>query len=354
MDERLPVHAPGVACRCCIVPRKVLERFARDRRLSAAARRAFADAVHLENQWRRVRTEQGRLSRLARSVLPSGLRVPATPAIEVYSCGQGTALPGAHVTNPATSRDATVKRANAETTAVAVFYQTLFDRTSVDGAGKTLVSSVHYSAGYNNAFWNGTQMVYGDGDGDIFVDFTRSTDVIAHELTHGVTQYSAGLGYANQAGGLNESVSDVFGSMFRQWRADQASTAADWLIGADILGPGAKARGYTCLRDLANPSAKHCLSPQPSRFAQYRDGMDPHESSGIANHAFYRAAMALGGRSWEKAGRIWYGALAGYAPSPGLRMQSFANRTRSVAAKLFIADAAVKAAVDQAWVAVGL
>jgi len=354
MEEDRTAHPPSHACRCAIVPRKLLERFARDRRLSAATRRAFADAALLEVQWRKVRTEQGRLSRMARSLLPSGRVAPAAPAIEVYDCAHGTALPGAHVGSPARSKDATVRRAQAETAAVADFYRSLFGRSSVDGAGKTLVSSVHYSVGYNNAFWNGTQMVYGDGDGDIFVDFTQSNDVIAHELTHGVTQYTAGLGYANQAGGLNESLSDVFGSMFRQWRAGQDVAAADWLIGADILGPGAKARGYACLRDLAAPSARHCLSPQPFRFAQYRDGMDPHESSGIANHAFYRAATAVGGHSWEKAGRIWYQALTGPAPSPGLRMAGFANRTRAAAKQLFPGDATVSAAIDQAWAAVGL
>jgi Zn-dependent metalloprotease len=336
------------------VPRRVLERFSRDRRLSAAARRAFADAVRIETQWRKVRAEQGRLARLAQTVLPSGLRAPATQGIEVYTCGHGTSLPGSHVTNPGSSRDATVKRASVQTTAVAEFYRKLFGRVSVDGAGKTLVSSVHYSVRYNNAFWNGGQMVYGDGDGDIFVDFTHADDVIAHELTHGVTQYSAGLGYSNQAGGLNESVSDVFGSMFRLWRAAQTVTGADWLIGGDILGPGAKMRGFTCLRDLANPAATHCLSPQPMHFDQYRDGMDPHDSSGIANHAFYLAALAIGGRSWEKAGPIWYRALTHYAPTPGLRMRGFANRTRTAAKQLFPGDATLIRAVDNAWAAVGL
>jgi Zn-dependent metalloprotease len=85
----------------------------------------------------------------------------------------------------------------------------------------TLISSVHYLTNFNNAFWNGSQMTYGDGDGQIFVDFTLGNDVIGHELTHGVTQHSLALSYKNEAGGLNESVSDVFGSMFRQWQAGQ-------------------------------------------------------------------------------------------------------------------------------------
>jgi Zn-dependent metalloprotease len=197
-------------------------------------------------------------------------------------------------------------------------------------------------------------MVYGDGDGEIFLDFTRASDVIAHELTHGVTQFTAALAYEGEAGGLNESMSDVFGSMFRQWRKGQSAAEADWQIGSDILGPGAKARGYTCLRDMANPAAAHCLAPQPTHLSQYRKGMDPHESSGIPNLAFYRAARALQGNTWEMAGRIWFQALAGSAPSPNMTMKVFANRTRTAASRLFSGRPAVRAAVDAAWKAVGL
>ena len=117
-----------------------------------------------------------------------------------------------------------------ETAAVAEFYRTIFGRNSLDRRGMTLQSSIHYGVGYNNAFWNGAQMTYGDGDGRIFLDFTRSNDVIAHELTHGVTQYSARFSYANEAGGLNESMSDVFASMFRQSRRNQTTVKADWLM----------------------------------------------------------------------------------------------------------------------------
>ncbi len=173
------------------------------------------------------------------------------PKITVFNCKHGTTLPGIPVAAP--GNDATSKRAFAETAAVAAFYEQLFGRNSVDDAGKTLLSSVHFSVGYNNAFWNGTQMVYGDGDGNIFVDFTKASDVIGHELTHGVTQFSAQLEYSDEPGGLNESVSDVFGSMFKQWRKSQTVDKADWLIGKEIIGPGAKARGFECLRDMSNP-----------------------------------------------------------------------------------------------------
>jgi len=149
-------------------------------------------------------------------------------------------------------------------------------------------------------------------------------------------------------------MSDVFGSMFRQWEANQNVTQADWLIGKEIMGPGAISRGFTCLRDMSNPAGAHCLAPQPTKFSQYHNGMDPHESSGIPNFAFYKAAMAIGGKSWQTAGKIWYQALTGFGPNPNLKMKAFANRTRSLAASLFPSKPAVKAAVHNAWKAVGL
>lgn len=351
-DLESEIHGPG--CQCFIIPQDVLERFAKDKKLTAAQRKSFADAATFEKEWRKVRSHQARLSRLAKSILPAGLAAAAPPAIVVYNCNHSNTLPGAPVPNPGSSTDGTAKRAYVETSAVADFYQKLFGRNSVDNAGKTLLSSIHYSVNYNNAFWNGSQMTYGDGDGNIFIDFTRSTDVIAHELTHGVTQFSAALSYTNEAGGLNESVSDVFGSMFRQWRAKQDVKKADWLIGKDIMGPGAIAKGYTCLRDMSNPAAKHCLAPQPTKYSQYQDGMDPHYSSGIPNFAFYKAAIAIGGKSWEKAGKIWYQALTGYPASPNMKIGVFADRTRTLAGTLFPTEPAVKTAVDKAWKAVGL
>jgi Zn-dependent metalloprotease len=205
---------------------------------------------------------------------------------------------------------------------------------------------------YNNAMWNGTQMVYGDGDGTIFVDFTAGADVIGHELTHGVTQYTLQLDYTDDAGGLNESLSDCFGAMFRQWEAGQDAQSADWLIGHDIMGPAAKAKGYTCLRNMGDPGDGHALAPQPATSAEVTPGMDPHYSSGPPNLAFCTACMRLGGKSWERIGQVWYRAMTGFAPSPGLTMKDFAARTRTLATQMHGATAA--AAVDKGWKRVGL
>jgi Zn-dependent metalloprotease len=347
-------HSADCCC-CFIVPLDVILKFSRDKKLSAAQRQQFANLAKFEREWRITREAQAKLSIAAHAILPRGAAPAiAAPATPVYDCKHGTTLPGTPVGNPSSSGDATVKRAYTETRAVAAFYRKCFGRNSVDGNGKTLLSSVHYSVDYNNAFWNGTQMTYGDGDGRLFVDFTRSNDVIAHELTHGVTQFTSGFGYADEPGGLNESMSDVFGSMFRQWRGKQTVAQADWLIGSAIMGPDAIARGYTCLRDMANPGAAHCLAPQPAHYSKYKPGMDPHYSSGIPNFAFYKAATAIGGKSWLKAGKVWYSALADFPAKPNMTMSQFAARTRSVAGSLFPNEPAVKSAIDSAWKAVGL
>ena len=343
-----------MACQCSIIPTDVLKRLSRDKSLSAARRKAFADTVELETHWRKLRSLQTKTTAVALRSLSVGATLAVAPAVTVYDCAMGTALPGSPLDNPGSSTDLTAKRAFVETTAVAEFYQKVFGRNSVDNLGMTLQSSIHFGVQYNNAFWNGVQMTYGDGDGNIFVDFTRGNDVIGHELTHGVTQHSAQLVYTSEAGGLNESISDVFGSMFRQWRAGQTVAKADWLIGHDIMGPGAMAKGFTCLRDLARPAARHCLAAQPKHYSQIKPGMDPHYSSGIPNLAFYKAAKAIGGKSWETAGQIWYRALTGYKPSPNMKMKTFANRTRKLAQRMYPGNAAVYAAVNKAWVAVGL
>ncbi|MEO8621146.1 MAG: M4 family metallopeptidase [bacterium] len=353
-----------MTCTCFIIPQDVLRRLASDAGLSEELRANFAHTAAISERVRAVRDQQIALT-LATLQLPplkgvTAFPIPVphvVPPSHAYDCQHGTTLPGTPITNPGGSHDGTVKRACDEAEAVAKFYWDIFGRDSIDAHHMTLVSSVHYSTNFNNAFWNGSQMTYGDGDGQIFVDFTLGNDVIAHELTHGVTQHSAGFVYANEAGGLNESMSDVFGSMFRQWQGTQSAHNADWLIGRNVMGPTAIGKGFTCLRDMANPAAPHCLAPQPTHFSQYHAGMDPHYSSGIPNLAFFKAATAAAGQnghSWDQVGQIWYQALTGFPPNPNMLMSAFANRTRSVAHGMYPTDAHVQKAVNDAWIAVGL
>jgi Zn-dependent metalloprotease len=343
-----------LSCRCFIIPPSVLRRFAEDPSLTEATREAFQQTVKLEPAWRKLRTAHNVATRAKLTLSGSISALAAAPAVTVYTCKGTISEPGTPITNPGGSTDSSAKRAFEETTGVAKFYQTCFGRNSVDNSGMTLLSSIHYDKRYNNAFWNGSQMTYGDGDGQIFVDFTMSNDVIGHELTHGVTQYTAGLGYADEPGALNESISDVFGSMFRQWEADQTVVAADWLIGSGIMGPAAKQKGYTCLRDMANPGAKHCLSPQPVDYTHYVPRGDPHVNSGIPNRAFCLIAKSIGGKSWEKAGKVWYAALTSKKATKSMSFRTFAGLTQAAAKTDFRSEPAVLAAVTSGWKAVGV
>lgn len=223
-----------------------------------------------------------------------------------------------------------------------------------------LDATVHFDRNYDNAFWNGQQMVFGDGDGTLFNRFTVSLDVIGHELTHGVTEKEAGLIYQGQSGALNESVSDVFGSMVKQYKLGQAAAAADWLIGAELLVPGP---GRTALRSMKAPGTAYDdpilgKDPQPARMKDYvhtvSDNGGVHINSGIPNHAFYLAAVAIGGNAWERAGKIWYETLQDSRLRQNAGFRAFAKLTKSTADKLFGAGSAESKAVAAAWKDVGV
>lgn len=161
-------------------------------------------------------------------------------------------------------------------------------------------------------------MAFGDGDGDLFDTFTKNLDIIGHELTHGVVQLTANLEYEYQSGALNESIADVFGSMIKQYFPKTEAKNADWLIGEGLFLPSVTKS--PALRSLKEPgkaynNPKIGRDPQSATMDGYEDlpleedGGGVHINSGIPNHAFYLASVALGGYSWEKAGRIWYAAL---------------------------------------------
>jgi len=239
------------------------------------------------------------------------------------------------------------------------FYKDVFKRNSIDTRGMKLDSTVHYGEDYNNAFWNGTQMVYGDGDGEIFQRFTKSIDVIGHELTHGVTQYEAALEYDGQAGALNESFSDVFGSLVKQYALKQKADKADWLIGAGLFTN--KIKGIA-LRSMKKPGSAYDdptigKDPQPGHMKNYVDTTSDnggvHINSGIPNRAFYLAAIELGGYAWEKAGEIWYIALTERLRERS-NFQTAANSTHEVAGTLYDKSSHEQNAVKKAWDQVGI
>jgi Zn-dependent metalloprotease len=344
---------------CTIVPPHILDSLARadDPELSTTARRTLEHDAR-ERTRRSLNATHGVL---AEQAAPVSAPPSEHPERTIHDAGHHDTLPGRKVRaeNAKPAKDASVNRAYDGLGATFATYLKAYARHSIDGAGLPLVASVHYLRGYNNAFWNGEQMVFGDGDGRIFLDFTIPVDVIGHELTHGVTQHSANLDYYGQSGALNESVSDVFGSLIKQFTLGQSTEDADWLIGAGLLAPGIHG---TALRSMKEPGTAYDdphlgKDPQPATMGGYlhtsQDNGGVHINSGIPNHAFYLVATALGGNAWEQAGQIWYDTLTGGSLESGAQFTDFAAAT-AAAAKARYGEGDQFAAVVRAWTRVGV
>jgi Zn-dependent metalloprotease len=234
-----------------------------------------------------------------------------------------------------------------------------YGRNSIDGAGLPLDATVHYGENYDNAFWNGERMVFGDGDGEIFRRFTASLTVIGHELVHGVTQYTLALEYEGQSGALNESISDVFGALVEQHSADQSADEASWLIGEGLFTDDVEG---VALRSLKAPGTAYDddvlgRDPQPAHMDGYIETDDDnggvHLNSGIPNHAFYLVASSLGGRAWERAGQIWYDTLS-RPLDPRATFAEFAGATVAAAEERYGGTSAEAEAVRAGWAGVGV
>ncbi|BFU47117.1 M4 family metallopeptidase [Krasilnikovia sp. MM14-A1004] len=293
---------------------------------------------------------------------------PPQPAADVtahrriYDAGNTTNLPGTLVRDEGDpdSADVCVNEVYDGFGTTLDLYGQVYSRNSVDDAGLDLIGTVHYATDFNNAMWDGEQAIFGDGDGSIFNRFTIAIDVIGHELTHAVTQYTAGLAYRNQSGALNESISDVFGSLVKQYHASPRQTAdeADWLIGAGLWAP--RIHG-AALRSMKAPGTAYedplvGKDPQPATMDGYvttrQDNGGVHLNSGIPNHAFYLAAVSFGGYAWEKAGRVWYDALTDPSLSSNAGFLEFAQLTVQKAEALFGADGRQR--IHDAWAQVSI
>ncbi|MBB2891072.1 M4 family metallopeptidase [Flexivirga oryzae] len=375
---------------CQIVPPHLLEKLAAsdEEEIARAAQRTLATSLRHVGQ-RAVReaqvTSEG--SHGAVGLIPTELReraeahgdyeLPANavhpqeaptgsfaPQRTIYDAGHGTDLPGTKRRgegDPATS-DGSVNEAYDGLGETFALYADVYDRNSLDGKGLPLVASVHYDVNFDNAYWDGEQMVFGDGDGVYFTSFTDSVDVIGHELTHGFTQYTAGFTYVGQSGALNESVSDCFGSMVKQRVNHQTAAEADWLIGAGLFT--SKVHGVA-LRSMKAPGTAYDdphlgKDPQPATMAGYQDlphdqqhdNGGVHINSGIPNHAFYLAATGIGGDSWDGAGRIWYDVMTNGNLAKDVDFKGFAEATIKSAGAIFGAGGTEEQAVQQAWVTV--
>lgn len=240
------------------------------------------------------------------------------------------------------------------------FFWEVFNRNSIDDEGLPLNATVHFGQDYDNAFWDGERMVFGDGDGTLFNRFTSSLDVIGHELAHGVTEDEAQLIYFSQAGALNESMSDVFGSLIKQHKLKQTADAADWLIGAELLTSNVNG---VALRSMKAPGTAFDdpvlgKDPQPAHMRDFvrtfEDNGGVHINSGIPNHAFYLAATRLGGNAWDATGRIWYDTLRDSRLRPNSGFRRFAGLTVANADRIFGLRSNEAQAVRDAWNEVGL
>lgn len=285
----------------------------------------------------------------------------------VYDAKNGTNLPGMVVRKEgdAAVSDVAVNEAYDGSGVTYDLFNDIYKRNSIDANGMRLDSTVHYQQGYDNAFWDGEQMVYGDGDEDqpvserLFNRFTAALDVIAHELTHGVTQFEARLTYSQQPGALNESMSDVFGSLVKQYKLQQTAAEADWIIGQGLLTENVNGVGIRSMKAPGTAYDDPVLGkdPQPAHMKDYvntlSDNGGVHINSGIPNHAFYVTSLELGGYAWEKAGQIWYVTLKDKLTTNS-KFQDCANLTYGVAGELFGAGSVEQQAVRKGWTAVGL
>jgi Zn-dependent metalloprotease len=346
----------------CILPPEILERVIlqgsdqqRARALRTLARDSTLRSVRAQNAILRA---QG-----GRSLNPH-VAEGGTPVRTIFDCD--------HTEDPARARivrnegdgeatgDAAVDEAYDGLGATYRLYWEVYERDSIDDDGLPLKGYVHYGDGYDNAFWDGQEMIFGDGDGQLFNRFTIAVDIMGHELTHGVTEDEAQLVYFRQSGALNESISDVFGSLVKQYALGQKADEADWLIGAGLIA-GAPEQA---LRSMKAPGTAydHPLlgkDRQPAHMDDYvqttSDNGGVHTNSGIPNHAFYLAAANLGGTAWETAGRIWYEALRDPRLRPTAMFKTFARTTLRAAQRLGYATGSDEyKAVQQAWAEVGL
>jgi Zn-dependent metalloprotease len=343
---------------CCFVPPHVLDELAKS--ADPTVRDPAIETIKL--------AARARTARQMRALMPAMAAIPSPTRSKdrlVYNMNQRSfPLPGELVRRegdgPVKSDDA-VNEAYEYAGVTYDFYQAVLGRNSLDDSGMSLISSVHYGRRTNNAFFDGEQMLYGDGDDRIFIRFTKALDVVAHELTHGVVQYTSNLIYEDQPGALNESFADVMSACVKQWFNKQTVAEADWLLGDAIMGPAvvgrAKSlRSFTAEKAYVNVPEFGGDDPQPKHMRDFvhteEDNGGVHINSGIPNHAFYLVAMKLGGNSWEKAGRIWYKTLQ--ALTSRSDFQATADMSHQIAVADYGSDSAEAKAVRDGWAGVGI
>jgi len=358
-----------------------IERAAEQAGISNAAWNAWPELVYVMNErgsaflaWRATAAYAGAdgeqidivyANALSGDLVMQDAQIQRARSRQTYNGNNTTTLPGTLVlseTSGSTS-DTAIQAAHDYAGKVYDYYSQVHSRDSYNNAGATIRSTVHHDVSYNNAFWNGSQMVYGDGDGVSFTPLSKSFDVDAHELTHAVTDYSADLVYQNESGALNEGTSDIMASAADAWRRGVVDSAV-WKIGEDVYTPGTSG---DALRYMNDPAAAGDRDYYPTRYTGTSDYGGVHTNSGIANLAFY--LMTMGGThprgkttvnvpalsatattSINMAGKIWYRALTVYMTS-STNFSAARTATAQAATDLYGATAANS--VNKAWDAVG-
>jgi Zn-dependent metalloprotease len=353
MQRRNPLH--------CLVPDYVLREIAK--RGGDAHREAALDTLGVSATLRSARS-QTEAMRAAVGPLPLASAALRTPKVDrvIRNAKGGTDLASPIVRREGDpdSGDPAIDEAFEHFGSTWSFYFEVLARNSIDNAGMTLDGVVHYGNKFDNAFWDGDQMVFGDGSGQLFTRLTQSLSVCAHELGHGVIQFDGPLTYQGQSGALNEHIADAFGVMVHQWKHGQTSAEADWLIGAEILAEGVSGKALRSMKEPGTAYDDDLLGkdPQPAHMDNYVDTADDHGgvhiNSGIPNKAFYEIAAGLGDHSWDRAGRILYTTLG----HPQLRattdFRRFAKLNYRVAGQLYGAGSAEAKAVEAGWAEVGI
>lgn len=351
-------------CYCFAIPSKLLRKLAE--KVDEKDRSAIHDHIKTTSQLRVGRNQLAR-----RAVAPLADQRAELPPYQrtVFDADRSMALPGqpVRVEGDRPVKDRAANQAYDNTGLTLDFFRAVFGRHSIDNRGMPVHSAVHFGENYANAMWTGEQMVYGDGDHQVG-GFTEAIDIIAHELSHGVTQHMVpgGLGVARlplkerafkeqthalkgQSGALNESFSDVVGSMVKQWHAGHTVKQASWLMGENMLAPE-HGKAIRSLKDPGNRRLTWYEDDQVKSMDDYVEGADVHDSSGIPNHAFYLTASRLGGCSWEKAGPIWYDAWSTLQSKSTFK--DAAKATAAAAKQRFGAQSPEHLAVTAAWQAV--
>lgn len=337
---------------CCIIPPIILRNLAE--KGNDRQRELAFNGLEVSAGMRGKRSVMGSIAFAA--AVPTGTRRRT-----IYSADNRRVLPGRLVRSEGGPRSADVSVNEAYDGAGKTydFFMKVYSRNSIDDRGMRLDSTVHYGRRFQNAFWDGQQMVYGDGDGEIFERFTKCLDIIGHELTHGVTQYEADLVYEDMPGALNEHFSDVFGVLVVQHSRKQKADKADWLIGKGLFSKGVNG---VALRSMKAPGTAFDdpligKDDQPAHMKDFvktrEDNGGVHTNSGIPNKAFYELAIRLGDFAWERAGRIWYVTLRDRL-RPNSAFQDCADATFDVARELFGANSVEQRAVREAWGVVGI